>query len=246
LKLKKLDELDAELDASDRGTMIHEILEKFTRGYPETLPPDAEARLLAIGREVFSNDNGDPRVRAFWEAGFASIAAWFVDRDRKRRENGVHGIAAEAKGKHNIDGLTLTGRADRIENLEDGGLLIIDYKTGAVPKKEDVRAGIEPQLQLLAWIAASGGFEGIDASMPVACEYWALKGGASGCKAYEFANELPDLISRAEAGLKKLIDAFSDPSTPYEATPKPRLQSRHDDYAHLSRMAEWGKNGEDT
>ena len=56
LNLKKLEELDAELDASDRGVMIHAALEKFVRAHPETLPPDAETQLLNIGRHIFAQD----------------------------------------------------------------------------------------------------------------------------------------------------------------------------------------------
>jgi ATP-dependent helicase/nuclease subunit B len=246
LKLKKLDELDAELDAADRGTMIHEALEKFIRAFPETLPPDAKARLLAIGREIFAHDKGNPRVRAFWEARFADIAAWFVDQDRARRKNGVSSVAAETKGCCQIDALTLTGRADRIERLKDGTLRIIDYKTGAVPASGEVRSGIEPQLQLLALIAASGGFKDIAAATTCTCEYWALKGGEAGCKSVAFDKGLPDLIARAEVGLKNLISEFAKSSTPYEVAPTPHLQPRFNDYAHLSRQAEWIRTGEES
>jgi ATP-dependent helicase/nuclease subunit B len=245
LKLKKLDELDAELDASDRGTMIHTALEKFAHEFPDVLPTDAEARLLDIGRKIFAQDRGNPRVHAFWWARFTEIAAWFVAQTQARRDNGVRLAAAEAKGSRTIDGLKLTGRADRIDRLEDGGLVIADYKTGGVPSKNDVRSGIEPQLQLLAWIAAAGGFENITAAETCACEYWALKSGTSGCEITSFSAELPELIVQAEAGLKNLIATFANPETPYEAAPKPRLQPRHNDYAHLSRLAEWGRTGED-
>ncbi|MDR3424606.1 MAG: double-strand break repair protein AddB [Alphaproteobacteria bacterium] len=245
LKLKKLDELDAEWDASDRGTMIHAALEQFIRAFPDALPQDAEAQLLSIGREIFAQDKSNPRIRAFWGARFADIAAWFVDQDRKRRESGVKMLAPEAKGAIEIDGLTLTGRADRIDALEDGGsLVIIDYKTGAVPSKNEVLSGVEPQLQLLALIAAAGGFEGLAPAETCAGEYWALKGGSSGCKITVFDEELPELIAKAEAGLKMLIETFADPETAYEAAPKPRLQPKYNDYAHLSRLAEWGRTGE--
>jgi len=48
-------------------------------------------------------------------------------------------------------------------------------------------------------------------------------------------------MAEAETGLKDLIAAFKDPTTPYEATPRLRFSPRHDDYAHLSRLAEWGR-----
>jgi ATP-dependent helicase/nuclease subunit B len=52
------------------------------------------------------------------------------------------------------------------------------------------------------------------------------------------------LTDESRAGLERLIEKFSDPATPYQAVPKPQLQPRFDDYAHLSRMAEWGRTSE--
>jgi ATP-dependent helicase/nuclease subunit B len=246
LKLKKLDELDEELDASDKGNMIHEALEQFTRTFPDRMPPDAEERLLALGRHIFAQDKGDPRVKAFWESGFAKIAAWFIEQDRERRAKGISSVSAEAKGKHQVDTFTLTGRADRIEKLSDGSVCIVDYKTGGIPKKEEVEAGIEPQLQLLALIAQAGGFEGIQPANVAACNYWALKSGKTGCKISPYPQEIESLVEQAETGLKSLIAAFNDPSIAYEASPRARFQPRHNDYAHLSRAEEWGKAGEDS
>jgi len=241
LKLKKLDDLDAELDASDRGTMIHEALERFIKAYPENLPDDAEAKLLAIGQEIFAQDKGDPRVRAFWEAGFSKIASWFVAKDRERREEGIVSVLAEISGKLEINGLTLTGRADRVEKYRDGSLVLIDYKTGSVPTKKEVKAGLEPQLPLLALLAAQKGFKELAETNVRSCEYWVLKSGAADSDDKVYDKDLPALMAEAETGLKDLIAAFKDPTTPYEATPRLRFSPRHDDYAHLSRLAEWGR-----
>lgn len=247
LGLKKLDELDAELDASDRGTMIHSALEQFLRENPDSLPPDATARLTAISRTVFASALHDPRVQAFWWARFTDIAAWFVDYEQTRRASGLKLAKAEATGRITIDGLTLTGRADRIDILDramDASLSIIDYKTGGVPTAKQVNSGIEPQLQLLGLIAEKGGFTNIAPASVGSLEYWRLQGGRSGCKTdiYDAPDKIADLIAQAESGLKKLIAGFADPNTPYEAVPKPRLQPRYNDYAHVARLAEWGRS----
>ena len=98
LQLKKLEELDAELDAADRGVMIHEALEKFIGIYPRDLPADAEDRLLEIGRGIFAHHHDDPRVQAFWWANFTVIARWFITHERARREHGITFMQAEAQG----------------------------------------------------------------------------------------------------------------------------------------------------
>ncbi len=53
---------------------------------------------------------------------------------------------------------TLTARADRLDVAGDGGLAIIDYKTGTPPSPKEVRS-LSPQLPLEALIARAGGFE---------------------------------------------------------------------------------------
>ncbi|MDE2029847.1 MAG: double-strand break repair protein AddB [Alphaproteobacteria bacterium] len=240
LGLRKLDELDAELDASDRGTMIHEALEKFIDTYRGTLPDDAENKLLEIGRGVFAQAHDDPRVQAFWWARFADIAAWFVAQERAHRAAGGAPFAPESEGRIVIDGFTLKGRADRIDRMADGSLRIVDYKTGSTPTRPQVASGIEPQLPLLALIAERGGFKDVDAACG-ALEYWSLKGGRGGCKVTRFDEEIAALTEQAERGLKGLIAAFADPATVYEAAPRPRLQPKYDDYAHLARFQEWGR-----
>ncbi len=53
---------------------------------------------------------------------------------------------------------TIRARADRIDTLADGRLVIIDYKTGAPPTAKQVEAGFAPQLPLEAMIAGSRRF----------------------------------------------------------------------------------------
>jgi ATP-dependent helicase/nuclease subunit B len=245
LGLQKLDELDAELDASDRGTMIHAALEQFVKAYPTVLPVDAEERLLEIGRVIFAKELNDPRVQAFWWAMYTGIARWFIAHERERRAVGMRPLNAEAKGNVVIDAFTLHGRADRIDRLANGDLSIVDYKTGGVPSKNEIKSGIEPQVSLLALIANAGGFSGIAPAASGSLEFWILKGGRSGCKTEELTEEIPDLVAHAEDGLKQLIAEYATPTTSYKAVPKQRLSPRFNDYAHLSRLAEWGRTAED-
>ena len=88
-------------------------------------------------------------------------------------------------------------------------------------------------------IAARGGFEGVKAG-PAEAAYWLLKGNRSA----EKIQAIKDIALRgkeAEAGLARLVEAFADPTTPYQAVPKPANRPRYDDYAQLARLAEWGR-----
>ena len=88
LGLWPLDPLEADPAAADRGTIIHEALDRFVRDIPAALPDDAEARLLEIGRDVFARVAAHPVVHAFWWPRFERVARWFIDvelTDGKRR-----------------------------------------------------------------------------------------------------------------------------------------------------------------
>ncbi len=243
LKLRKLDPLDAELDAGDKGDIIHLAFEKFTKAFPNPCGSDAMETLLTYGRDVFNQAEPNPRARVFWWARFTDMAAWFLETQRKRYASGIRLAGAELEGIITLNGdFRLKGRADRIDFLEEGGLAVVDYKTGGVPAKGEMRAGLEPQLQLLALIAQQGGFGEFPATPSGSLEYWILKGGASGCKIQTETQNLDSLVAQAEAGLENLIATFNNPHIPYTAIPRARFAPDFDDYAHLARLAEWGQS----
>ncbi len=139
------------------------------REYPDRLPDDAEARLMAIAEPSF-RDTGIPKAAlALWRPRFLRAAHWFVEQERGRRA-GIARSFVEIRGRRSFAGpygeFVLRGRADRIDMLRDGGGAIIDYKTGDLPSKKQVRALLSPQLPLEGAILAEGGFEGIGKLAP--------------------------------------------------------------------------------
>ena len=174
LKLEPLDTIDADVTAAERGTIIHEALEKFLSLHKDTWPADPLESLLAIGREVFAPFHDRPQVAAFWWPRFERIAAWFIAREQARRQTGIRVLAAECDGAMTFANgkFTLRGRADRIDRLPDGTVAIIDYKTGVLPTMKDVELGYEPQLPLLALMAEAGGFGKLGALHADQLSYW--------------------------------------------------------------------------
>jgi ATP-dependent helicase/nuclease subunit B len=246
LGLEKLEPLEADANAAERGTVIHRALEQFLRRYPDRLPPEALDELRAIGRGIFAAYPW-PEVAAFWWPRFERTAAWFVETENRRRANGIKVLAVETQGQLTLHKgtFTLRGRADRIDRLPDGTLEIIDYKTGGVPKQKDVREGYEPQLPLLALMASEGGFSGVAAADVSVLAHWQLAGAVPGVEK-PLKDQPADLAAAARAGLEDLIVRFADPDTPYLAVPRPGAAPRYDDYAHLARLAEWGRVAEET
>lgn len=248
LKLRELDPLDPEPEAADFGKIVHASVEQLAKEWAEIPLADPRARLLQIGRENFGPLLDQPGVASFWWLRFERLAQRFTLDETARRPEIVKSwveidgsLGFEAPG----GAFKLTGKADRIDLLTDGGLAIIDYKTGKPPSKTDVAKGFEPQLPLEAAIAEAGGFPGVPAASASALIYWRLSGGSEADRPADATKpaDLPGLAAETLAGLKRLIAAFDHVDTPYSATP-PGPWSRFDPYAHLARAAEWSSGEE--
>jgi ATP-dependent helicase/nuclease subunit B len=243
LRLQALNELDADPGRAELGTVIHRTLEKFVRRHPKGLPETAEKELLDIGREQFGPILSRPGAWAFWWPRFERIARWLVSEERAHRSHVCESLG-EAQGSwtvHSTGGpFIITAKADRIDRLAGGDLLLVDYKTGGVPSPKAVQAGFALQLPLEGAILRSGGFD--DVRGPVsALEYWRLSGGDPAGERCPIDGGGPDdLIDRVVARIEALIECFDDPSTPYLAVPSPRWAPRYSDYRHLERIAESG------
>jgi len=194
---------------------------------------------------VFGAALSRPGVWAFWWPRFLRVARWFSALETTRR-----GALAESLGE--VPGrLVIAGRAgpfelvckaDRIDRRRDGRLVVIDYKTGVLPRGGDVDLGFAPQLPLEAAIAEAGGLAGVGAARVAELAYWRLAGG-------EVAGEIKPLgedvdavrtqIDAAIAGLYTLIAKFDDPAMPYRSSPRPEHAPRFTRYAQLARLKEW-------
>ena len=243
LRLDPLDPIDADPNAADRGSFIHEALEKFVKEFPDGLPADAEARLIELGRRAFGDSLDRPSVRAFWWPRFERIAGWFVEKETARRPLLAESFA-EAKGELLIElpgcrPFTLRAKADRIDRLAAGGLSILDYKTGGVPSMTQVGAGYAPQLPLAAAMARAGAFEGIGEAVTAELAYWRLRGGREIGDILMVPADPMILAAAAIARLKQLIAEFEDPAMPYLPVPDPDFLPAAGPYDHLSRRGEW-------
>lgn len=249
LKLTPLDPIDADPGAADRGTLIHAALDRFTRTFPDALPDDAADRLIAIGREVFSDSATRPGVRAFWWPRFERLARWFVDFERRRRGAGYRLLATEADGALELAApagpFRLTGRADRLDMTATGELAILDYKTGQAPTWPQVKSGLVPQLSLEAAMAAAGAFAGIPPKAAAELVYLRLTGGRQPGEDKVLAEGVAQLAGETLAGLGRKIAVFDDPKTPYVSRRRPMFERDVGDYDHLARVKEWIIGGGD-
>jgi len=249
LHLRPLDPLEADPGAAERGTMIHDALDAFLRRFPDALPADAEAQLIALGETAFGATLVRPAVRAFWWPRFQRIARWFVDQERSGR-SAIAVSRTEVAGQHELSApagpFLLSAHADRIDRQTDGTLSIIDYKTGTVPSEKQIKAGYAPQLPLEAVIAAAGGFDGVPAATVRRLAHWRLFGGEPAGTVREVKEDVPILAAEARDRLVALVAAFDDPATPYVSTPEPDWPLPYPEYDHLARLREWLGGGGET
>ena len=168
LKLRAIDPVDADVSPRWKGTAVHQVFQLWLEDddcAPETLRPRAEALL---------RDGGiHPMLRALWAPRLMEAIDWIAALEQANRAEGRRPLAAEADGEAVVAGVTVYGRADRIDRLAGGGLAIVDYKTGSPPTLKAVKAGFALQLGLLGLIGRAGGFPDAPGD-PVAFEYWSL------------------------------------------------------------------------
>lgn len=251
LGLSRLDDIDADFGAAERGQFIHDALDRFVRACPPERPlpaPDeALALLLRCGEEAFGPHALDrAEVRAFWWPRFERIARWFLATETDRREReGLVRSATEIRGDLTVDGpagpFRLSATADRIDLKHGGGYAILDYKTGQPPSAKELAAGYAPQLPLEAAMAAAGAFPGLEPGAVVELAFWRLSGGDPPGEVKAPKLDVEAAANDARAGLERLVAAFDDPERPYTALPRPARAPRFNDYQHLARVAEWAR-----
>ncbi len=236
LGLNRLDPVDADHSAAWKGSAVHKVLEDWLRD-SKCDPDDLVARATAL----VAGEAIHPMLRALWQPRLIEAIEWMADQERANQAKGRAPIVAEAKGEAMFGGVTLQGRADRIDRLADGRLAIIDYKTGQPPQPKAVDAGFALQLGLLGLIAQAGGF-GEARGDPGAHEYWSLARDSRGGFGKVYA---PDAKIGAGDFLAASLAHFLTSAADYLTGGKPFVAKLHPafapygDYDQLMRLDEW-------
>jgi ATP-dependent helicase/nuclease subunit B len=239
LKLKKLDDIDKDADATDLGKDVHKALELFAKRYASVKPEDAVSTLLHIGRDVFAKyDTYYPVVQAWWWPRFEQVAEWIALQENNLRMQ-ITRVWPEVTGRFVQDGITFTGRADRIEELKDGSIAIVDYKTGSAHTPKETREGYAVQLMLLALLAQEGIWEADVGKKPLSrLEYWMTGGGRKDGNVRSVGEEQIKDMAITKERLSALVQLYNKPEQAYAASATSGKQE-YNNYEHLARVKEW-------
>jgi ATP-dependent helicase/nuclease subunit B len=244
LGLRKLDRPDERIEARARGAAIHAALETFAEEWPSLTAHTAPARFADLYVQAL-HDQGLPDGAMARERILARRAgAWVTDIEAKRR-GACRRILVEQKGELTYaiaDGSSfkLTARADRLE-LFDGGVHVLDFKTGRAPTAKEIETGFAPQLTLTAALLMGGGFEDLGRVAPGDLVYLRLTGRTPPGEEIVRAGvgESEALAQAALDGLMGLIARYRRPTQPYRSRTATRFLSQISDYDHLARVREW-------
>ena len=154
--LRTPDEISDTVDALTFGNILHETMQELYTPLIGIKNPNKQVAALInhdivakavdkiMGRLLFGRDDistsdlsGDRQLVR--DIIIKYIMRGVLRHDKERKGYTISGLEEDVPYRRPLsDGraVTLSGRADRIDTLEDGSLQIIDYKSGAVPHLE--------------------------------------------------------------------------------------------------------------
>ncbi len=238
LGLRPLDPLRRTPDARLRGTALHAVMERFMRDIWPQNPDDPEAAFHDLATDILAREAPWPAARAAWAARLARVAPWYLATEAQRAAIQTP-VLLEAKGALPVGetGLTLRGKADRIDLAQDDRAIIYDYKTGAPPSAKEQEV-FDKQLVLLAALAERGAFEGLGPTEVAQIAHIALNATPEVAAQPLEAGD----VDAAWADLARLIGAYSARARGYTARRAARREQGREaggDYDHLARYGEW-------
>lgn len=247
LGLRRLEPVGTELSPSERGQFLHRVMQRW---FEET---DADPlRLGAFADAMFRARYRDqPRLLALWRPRLVRAAEWAAGELAEMAGEGWRPLAVEAKGTVIVGGVTLKGRADRVDVGPGGILGVVDYKSGALPTNPQLAGGFALQLGLLAALAERGALDGVGAHGVERLRYWRMSGGwrepgkcKDALKAKTKGDKEPPwvdaqgFVGECWRWLDEVIDRYLLGDAPLVAKAHPEYATGTD-YDQLARVDEW-------
>jgi ATP-dependent helicase/nuclease subunit B len=152
LSAVELEEPESGLDPRDRGKLLHALMrEIWTRLKDSNSLNSDTAVAISQSADAAVKEMGlEGRFAELERERLAKLAREWLDIERRRAPFKV--AAVEEKREINVAGLKFESRIDRMDELADGGHVLIDYKSSRMltPKQWDGPRPDDPQLPLYA------------------------------------------------------------------------------------------------
>jgi len=235
LRLRIEDPVDADHSVRWKGEAVHKVFEEWLL-HDECAPGELRSR----AERLLADEAIHPMLRALWAPRLLEAIDWIAEMERSNQAEGRRPLKAEIKGETALAGITVHGRADRIDRFSDGGLAIIDYKTGKPPSQKAVDEGFALQLGLLGLIGRAGGFEGVSGE-PESFEYWSLqryRGTFGRLMRPDKGMEPGEFLAHAGRNFAAVAGDYLTGMKPFEAKLNPAY-APYGDYDQLMRLEEW-------
>lgn len=230
LRLEHLKSIGASAGPQERGVAVHAAIERFGDGCDPlrlTQLLDEELRRAGVSPERRAAE----RERLMVSVN--ALIAWF----EVRRARGAR-VFREVAGELDIDGVLLTGIADRIEVAPDYAA-ILDFKTGAPPSDKQVASGMSPQLLLEAAMLARGAFKDIPPAEASELLYWRVGNADPMPRQVDVGEAVHAAAERTLEALHGLLKRYKAPDQAFLSKPRVLKVALYDDYDHLARRKEW-------
>lgn len=163
LKLNEEDEISAEVDKADYGSLVHQILYRFHKRHPQlsALPDeDLIADLQEESRRAFSEPEVQDWFSQAWRLRWESRIEGYIQWQKQREQEGWHWQEGEKKSERDFQLpcgslVTLYGRLDRIDR-KDGELAVLDYKTESPQSLKEKQKSSGEDVQLASYALLLG------------------------------------------------------------------------------------------
>ena len=258
LKLDPIDPFNSDPGASERGTLYHAIIDRYTRQGHKPGTPAAKEAMREIMEELFDAEQLPIHIDRVWRPRFWEVARAFLDWEAARAHD-IGRTLTEVGAGWDVPfaGIRVTGIADRIDIKGSGLVDIVDYKTGLSPSVSQARSLLDPQLALEAAALRAGAFRDLDALTPENLIYVRLRpgdrfredkvnneGASATAKrqpksALDLAQESLDQLTRFVVTLRSGEAGFASRLVPFAQG------DFGGEYDHLARVAEWSTADED-
>ena len=235
LRLRAEEPVDADHTARWKGEAVHKVFEEWQ--LHDECDPD---KLRARAERLLADEAIHPMLRALWAPRLLEAIDWIAVLERGNQADGRKPLKAEITGEAPLAGIIVHGRVDRIDRLPDGGLAIIDYKTGKPPAKKAIEAGFALQLGLLGLIGRAGGFEGVSGE-PEVFEYWSLirdRGSFGKCVRADKDMKTGEFLAHGYRNFAEAAAKWLTGTEPFTAKLNPAY-APYGDYDQLMRLEEW-------